>query len=61
MIYSPEIRRRYRTRQQAADYLCSRGFLYLPQGWANGRWCATVEDDGSGYRLTVWLGLPQAA
>ena len=61
MTCNPVIRRRYRTREHAYDYLCSRGFLCLPQGWANGRWSATVESDGSGYSVTVWLRKQDAA
>lgn len=61
MTCNAEIRRRYPTREFAHAYLCSRGFLCLPQGWANGRWSATVEGDDTGYSVIIWLGRQQAA
>jgi hypothetical protein len=61
MTCDPQIRRHYRTREEAYAYLGSRGFLYLPQGWANGRWSATVASDRDGYIVTVWLRRQKAA
>jgi len=55
MICRPEIRRRFLTRDEAHRYLSARGFLFLPQGWANGRWTASLEGDASGFALTIAL------
>ena len=55
MTYSTEIKRRYETREKAYAYLASRGFLLLPNGWANGRWAATLERTGVEFTVSVWL------
>jgi hypothetical protein len=60
MIHKAKIRRRFWTRDEAHRYLASRGFLFLPQGWANGRWTASVDQDVSGFALTIGLRLDAA-
>jgi len=55
MTYRTEIRRHYQTREEAYSYLASRGFLFLPDGWENGRWAALLEDDDYGFTVTIWL------
>ena len=49
------INRRYETREQAAGYLASRGFLCLVEGWRNGRWMARVSRDDDGFQVEAWL------
>jgi hypothetical protein len=62
MTYNAELIRRYPTRDEAARYLASRGFLLLPNGWANGRWVATLDKENSGcYIVTVRLVAQAAA
>jgi hypothetical protein len=61
MTYKPEIRRRYHSRGEAFHYLSSRGFLFLPCGWANGRWRALVEIDQDDFIVTIWLTAGRAA
>ena len=61
MTCSTEIRRRYRTREEAYGYLASRGFLFLPSGWENGRWAATIEHVNGHYIINVWLRSAKAA
>jgi len=61
MTCTTEIRRLYRTREEALGYLISRGFLFLPNGWENGRWAATVERVKNAYSITVWLRAANAA
>jgi hypothetical protein len=55
MTCNAEINRTYPTREAAFNYLISRGFVCTTRGWENGRWSATVELDGRGYRLIAWL------
>lgn len=55
MLCRAEIRRRFLTRDEASRYLAARGFLFLPQGWANGRWTASLDQDNSGFALTIDL------
>ena len=55
MTYCTDIRRHYRSRAEAYAYLASRGFLFLPNGWANGRWAATVEIAHGEFIVRVWL------
>lgn len=57
MICKAQIRRRFPTRDDAHRYLAARGFLFLPQGWANGRWIASLDQDASGFALTIDLRL----
>jgi hypothetical protein len=40
---SAHLERHYPSRREAHEYLASRGFLFLPFGWANGRWRARVD------------------
>ncbi len=55
-IYETHIKRRYSTLQEAWRYLLSRGFHCRPFGdWENGRWAATVRDDGTGCDVLVRL------
>ena len=61
MTYYTEIERRYHTREEAYAYLTSRGFLFLPGGWANGRWTAALDRVGSGFILRIWLRAQGAA
>jgi hypothetical protein len=61
MTCNAEINRRYATREAAFHYLISRGFICTTRGWENGRWSATVELEGTGYRLCAWLARKQAA
>lgn len=61
MTCNAELIRRYRTREEAARYLSSRGFLFLPNGWANGRWAATVEMEDNQFVTTVRLDIQEAA
>ena len=55
MTCNAEIRRRYATRQEAWEYLASRGFSCGGSAWQNGRWTATVVHDERGFNVTVWL------
>ena len=61
MTYSAEIERRYSTREEAYAYLASRGFLFLPGGWSNGRWAATLDKVDSRFILRIWLRAQVAA
>lgn len=61
MTCNAEIRRHYRTREEALGYLISRGFLFLPNGWENGRWAATIERVNNAFSITVWLRAQNAA
>jgi hypothetical protein len=61
MTCNAEIRRRYDTRQEAWEYLASRGFACGGSAWQNGRWVATVVHDGGGFNVTVWLTAEVAA
>lgn len=61
MTLNAELIRRYLTRDEASQYLASRGFLLLPKGWANGRWVAELEKAAIGYIVTVRLTTAQAA
>jgi hypothetical protein len=61
MMCKPEIKRRCRTRGEAYQYLTSRGFLYLPRGWANGRWLARVESENEDVIVSIALEAHQAA
>jgi hypothetical protein len=49
------ISRHYEAREQAWDYLASRGFRRIPEGWRNGRWIARVGRDDHGFWVEVWL------
>jgi hypothetical protein len=61
MTRRTEICRRYSTREEAYRYLASRGFLFLPNGWENGRWAATTEQVNGQYIIRVWLRSAEAA
>jgi hypothetical protein len=61
MTCNAEIKRRYRTREEAYAYLASRGFLFLPSGWGNGRWAATLDMDNNEFMVTIWLRAQEAA
>lgn len=54
-ICRPEMRRNYRTRDEAYGYLRSRGFIFLPSGWRNGRWVASVELQNAAFAVMIWL------
>jgi len=58
MTCSAEINRMFPTYRTAFDYLTSRGFLYVPRGWENGRWSASVETAGNVVRVSVRLRAP---
>jgi hypothetical protein len=55
--YRTMITRHYRTRDEAHAYLASRGFLFLPSGWRNGRWLATIEPTPHDYSVAIRLPL----
>jgi len=59
MTYIPEINRRYVARCDAWGYLASRGFGCVPGGWRNGRWLATVKHDLGGFKVRIWLPVPE--
>jgi hypothetical protein len=61
MTCSTEISRHYPTREEAYGYLASLGFLFLPNGWENGRWAATIEQVNRQYIIKVWLRSAKAA
>ncbi len=61
MTCNAELKRRYRTREEAYRYLSSRGFLFMPSGWENGRWAASMDSDNTGFVVTIWLRAQQAA
>jgi hypothetical protein len=61
MTCNAELVRRYHTRDEASRYLASRGFLFLPNGWANGRWVANLERENNEYTVTVRLPAHGAA
>ena len=61
MTCNAEINRSFHTRDAAFRYLASRGFLCGPQGWANGRWAATVEYEHNAFHVAVWLRMREAA
>jgi hypothetical protein len=61
MTCSTEISRRYSTREEAYGYLASRGFLFLPNGWENGLWAATIEQVNGQYIIKAWLRSAKAA
>jgi hypothetical protein len=56
-----ELRRRFGRRDDALGYLVSRGFLFLPHGWENGRWAATIEHTNGEYIIAIWLRAANAA
>jgi hypothetical protein len=61
MTYLTEMKRRYPTREEAYAYLASRGFLFLPGGWANGRWAATLDVANGEFIVSIWLRAAKAA
>jgi len=61
MTCRAELHRRYATREEACAYLASRGFLFLPGGWANGRWVATLDSTSSAVIVSIWLQAARAA
>ncbi len=61
MTYLTEMRRHYPNREAAFEYLLTRGFMFMPSGWENGRWTATIEYDGDMVLVTIWLRAQQAA
>ena len=61
MTCKAELKRHYRTRDEAYAYLGSRGFLFLPNGWENGRWAATIDMDNDGFMISIWLRAQEAA
>ena len=61
MTYGTKMTRRYRTREEAYAYLASRGFLFLPSGWENGRWAATLEMANGDFIINIWLRAKEAA
>jgi len=50
-----EITRAFSSYRAAYDYLSSRGFFCLPRGWENGRWRASVANEG--WRILVSVQL----
>jgi hypothetical protein len=54
-VAGAELKRRFPTRSAAHQYLSGRGFLFLPSGWANGWWRATVDADGPDYVVVIRL------
>lgn len=62
MTYPAKFRLYYPTRAAAHAYLAARGFLFLPEGWANGLWAATIDSAlGGGIVVTIWLRARAAA
>jgi hypothetical protein len=61
MTYLTEISRYYQSREAAFEYLLSRGFLFMPNGWENGRWMATIEHEGHEVLVSIWLRAQAAA
>jgi len=61
MTYKAELKRHFPTREQAYAYLASRGFLYLPSGWANGRWAAAIDIHNGIATVSIWLREQEAA
>ena len=55
MTYKAELKRHFPSREQAYAYLAARGFLYLPNGWANGRWAASIDILNSIATVSIWL------
>jgi hypothetical protein len=55
------LERHYRSRRDAHDYLSSRGFLFLPFGWANGRWRARIDMRGDDFVVVVSMTTATAA
>ncbi len=61
MTYTTAMTRRYQTREEAYAYLASRGFLFLPGGWENGRWAATLDMANGAFIINIWLRAQEAA
>ena len=55
MTHAAEIKRRYRTRDEAWDSLASRGFSCATAGGRSGRWIATVDRGSVGVHVRAWL------
>jgi hypothetical protein len=61
MTYKAELTRHFPSREQAYAYLASRGFLYLPNGWENGRWAASIDILNRTVTVSIWLREKEAA
>lgn len=61
MTLTTRIQRLFPTREAAFGYLTLRGFLYMPNGWENGRWTADLDFDGAQFIVTAWLRAPKLA
>ena len=61
MTYKAELKQHFPSREQAYAYLASRGFLYLPNGWANGRWAASIDISNGTVTVEIWLRGKEAA
>jgi hypothetical protein len=58
---STQIRRLFPSREAAFTYLTLRGFLFMPSGWENGRWTATLDGEQDQFVVNAWLRHPKAA
>ncbi len=56
-----ELHRQFPSRDAAYAYLSMRGFLFMPNGWENGRWAANLDCDAGKVTVTAWLRAPKAA
>jgi hypothetical protein len=61
MTHTTELTRHYHSREEAYAYLASRGFLFLPNGWENGRWAATLDMANGDFIVNIWLRTEDAA
>ena len=61
MTLMTQIKRLFSTREDAFAYLTLRGFLFMPEGWENGRWAAELDYDGAQFVVNAWLRGPKAA
>lgn len=59
--YGARLERHFHSRSEAHAYLSSRGFLFLPFGWANGRWRARVDMHGDDFVVFVSITSASAA
>jgi hypothetical protein len=61
MTLTTQIKRLFPSREAAFTYLTLRGFLFMPSGWENGRWTATLDYEADQYIVNAWLRAPKAA
>jgi hypothetical protein len=61
MTLTTQIRRLFPSREAAFTYLTLRGFLFMPSGWENGRWAATLDYEDDQFVVNAWLRAPKTA